>query len=92
MSTARFEIVIPPAELDTVDSWDKNLKSRFIKACCLASGNLFHPSLHTEKIEIGGRPALRSRMDDAHRIHFEIPASGQLRIRAVGGHRLEGIG
>ncbi|MBI2889956.1 MAG: hypothetical protein HYY13_04130 [Nitrospirae bacterium] len=76
-----------------MDGWDKNAKSRFIKACRLASVDLSHPSLHTKKVVLpDGSPAIRCRIDDFHRIHFNPPTGGQLRIREVGGHRLEGIG
>ncbi len=93
MSASRFDIVIPSAVLDVVDAWDKGRKSKFIKVCRLASVNLFHPSLNTKKVNLQtGEPALRCRVDDHYRVHFDPPAGGQLKVRDTGPHRLEGMG
>lgn len=51
---------MPPSAWDTVDSWDKSLKVRFVKTCRLVSVDLAYPSLRTEKIKgPGGEPLLR---------------------------------
>jgi len=76
---------------DELDSYDKNLKSKFIRAFRFMSKNVHHPSLHTEVLRRGSDILYRARVDPNYRIHFDQPES-YYRILAVGPHRLQGIG
>ena len=76
---------------DDLDSYDKNLKGKFIRAFRFISRDLQHPSLHIEVIRRGDDILYRARVDPTHRIHFE-QQGGFYRILAVGPHRLQGIG
>jgi len=52
------------------------------------------PGLGAEKIKIKGEPVIRCRIDRAYRIHFNPLDSKEAKIviRAIGPHKLEGIG
>jgi mRNA-degrading endonuclease RelE of RelBE toxin-antitoxin system len=84
-------ILIPPSVWDELDSFDKNLKTKFIRAFKLISRNLGHPSLHIEIIKAQNTSFYRARVDPSHRIHFELK-DHYYAILAVGSHRLQGIG
>ncbi len=84
-------ILIGTEVWDELDSYDKNLKSKFIRAFRFLSRNLEHPSLHTELLRRGEAIIYRARVDPNYRIHFERQG-GLYRIIAVGPHRLQGIG
>ncbi len=84
-------ILIASEIWDELDSYDKNLKSKFIRAFRFISKDLQHPSLHIEAVRRGNEILYRARVDLKYRIHFEIEAN-HYRILAVGPHRLQGIG
>ena len=84
-------ILIASETWDQLDSYDKNLKSKFIRAFRFISRNLQHPSLRIEIIRRGSDVIYRARVDPTHRIHFEQQGAFY-RILAVGPHRLQGIG
>ena len=76
---------------DELDSYDKNLKSRFIRAFRFISRDIGHPSLRLELVKSDLGSFYRARVDDAHRIHFEVWGDYYL-ILAIGPHRLQGVG
>ena len=76
---------------DELDSYDKNLKSKCIRAFRFISRDIGHPSLRLEIVKTGSGSFYRARVDDAHRIHFEVWDNYYL-ILALGPHRLQGIG
>ena len=84
-------ILIGPAIWDEVDSFDKNLKSKFIRAFRFLSRDISHPSLQVEYINDGDRSFCRARVDPKRRFHFELTDLHHV-ILAVGPHRLQGIG
>jgi mRNA-degrading endonuclease RelE of RelBE toxin-antitoxin system len=86
-------ILIPYRVWEDLDSYDKNLKSKFIRAFRFLSRDINHPSLRVEVIKEGGgaRSYFRIRVGPQYRIHFELQANFYS-ILAVGPHRLEGIG
>ena len=84
-------ILVGPGIWEELDSYDKNLKSKFIRAFRLLSRDLSHPSLHAEFIKRAGAPFYRVRVDPKYRIHFERRDDCYV-ILAVGPHHLEGIG
>jgi len=84
-------ILIASEIWDELDSYDKNLKSKFIRAFRFISKNLQHPSLHVEAIRRGTEMFYRARVDLKYRIHFDIEEN-HYRILAVGPHHLQGIG
>lgn len=90
METSR-PILIASEIWDELDSYDKNLQSKFIRALRFISRNLQHPSLHIEMIRRGNNVVYRARVDPTHRIHFE-QQEGFYRVLALGPHRLQGIG
>ena len=88
---ARRPILVPPLVWDALDSFEKNLQSKVIKALRLISRDLGHPSLHIEIIKSHDRAFYRARVDPKYRIHFEL--SGRCyAILAIGPHHLQGIG
>jgi hypothetical protein len=84
-------ILIGPAIWAELDSFDKNLKSKFIRAFRFLSRDINHPSLQVEYINDGDRSFYRARIDLKRRFHFELTGSNYV-ILAVGPHRLQGIG
>jgi hypothetical protein len=84
-------ILIATEIWDELDSYDKNLKSKFIRAFRFISRDVQHPSLRTEVIRRGDTLLFRSRVDPSYRIHFDQQGAFY-RILAVGPHRLQGIG
>jgi hypothetical protein len=84
-------ILVGPAIWDELDSSDKNLKSKFIRAFRFLSRDINHPSLHVEYISAGERSFYRARVDPKRRFHFELKESHYV-IIAIGPHRLQGIG
>ena len=84
-------IIIASGIRDELDSYDKNLKSKFIRAFRFISKDLQHPSLQTETIKRGINSFYKVRVDPKYRIHFELKDNYYL-ILAVGPHRLQGIG
>lgn len=76
---------------EKLDSYDKNLKSKFIRAFRFLSKDLGHPSLRVETVHEGGRSFWRARVDLKYRVHFEIREADFL-ILDIGPHRLQGIG
>jgi len=74
-----------------LDSYDKNLKSKFIRAFRSISRDIGHPSLRLELVKSGAGSFYRARVDDAYRVHFEVWSDYYL-ILAIGAHRLQGIG
>ena len=83
-------ILIPSRVWDELDSYEKNLQSKFIRTFRLVSRNLGHPSL-VELISQGRESFYRVRVDPNYRIHLELYDNYYL-ILAIGPHRLEGIG
>ena len=88
---ARRPILIPPRVWDELDSYEKNLQSKFIKAFRLISKDLAHPSLHIEVVRIKGAALYRARVDAQFRVHFELSGNFYA-VVAVGPHHLQGIG
>jgi len=84
-------IPIPPRVWDELDSYEKNLKSKFIRAFRFLSRDISHPSLQVELIKAGDDSFYRARVDPQYRIHFERTGS-YYAILAIGTHRLQGIG
>ena len=76
---------------EELDSYDKNLKSKFIRAFRFLSTDMSHPSLCVETVKAPGSSFYRARVDLNHRVHFEVRGDYYL-ILAVGPHRLQGIG
>ena len=89
--TARRPLLIASHIWDELDSYDKNLKSKFIRAFRFISRDIGHPSLRLELVKTGTGSFYRARVNDAHRIHFEVWSDYYL-ILAIGAHRLQGIG
>ena len=88
---ARRAILIPPHLWDELDSYEKNLQSKFIKAFRLISRDVGHPSLRIEIIKLQGRALYRARVDQQHRVHFELNGN-YYAILAISPHNLQGIG
>ncbi len=84
-------ILVPPRIWELLDSYDKNLKSKFIRAFRFLSSNMGHPSLRIEIIKEGKDAFYRGRVDPQYRFHFELRESYYV-ILAIGTHRLQGIG
>jgi len=84
-------ILIGPPIWEQLDSYDKNLKSKFIRAFRFLSLNMGHPSLQVELIRVGNDRFYRARVDRNYRIHFERREDYHL-ILAIGPHRLQAIG
>ena len=76
---------------EVFDSYDKNLKSKFIRAFRFLSKDMGHPSLLVELVRTGGDSFYRARVDPKYRIHFERVEAYYV-ILAVGPHRLQGVG
>jgi hypothetical protein len=83
-------ITIGPAIWEELDCFDKNLKSKFIRAFRFLSRDIHHPSLQVEYINEGDRSFYRARVDPKRRFHFELKEPHYV-IIAVGPHRLQGI-
>lgn len=90
-SPDKRSILIPPHLWDELDSYEKNLQSKFIKAFRLISKNIGHPSLRLEIIKQNGQGFYRARVDQRYRIHFELTGN-YYAILAIGPHNLRGIG
>jgi mRNA-degrading endonuclease RelE of RelBE toxin-antitoxin system len=84
-------LLIGPRVREDLDSFDKNLRSKFIRAFRFLRRDMLHPSLQTEVIKEGGDAFYRARVDPEYRIHFEFHDTYYL-ILAVGPHRLQRIG
>ena len=84
-------ILVGPAIWDELDSFDKNLKSKFVRAFRFLSRDINHPSLQVEYINDGERSFYRARVDPKRRFHFELKETCYI-IIAIGPHRLQGIG
>ena len=86
-------ILVPYRVWEDLDSYDKNLKSKFIRTFKFLSRDMHHPSLQIELIREKGpsQPYYRIRVDPQYRIHFDI-REGHFLILAIGPHRLQGIG
>ena len=84
-------ILVPPRIWQGLDSFDKNLKSKSIRACKFISLELGHPSLQIKLVKVQNVSVYRARVDPQHRIHFELAGNHYL-ILEIGGHRLQGIG
>ena len=84
-------LTIGPQIWDLLDSYDKNLKSKFIRAFRFISRDIGHPSLHLEVVKAGKEAFFRVHVDPKYRIHFELKDNYYL-ILAIGPHRLQGIG
>jgi hypothetical protein len=76
---------------DELDSYDKKLQSKFIKAFRLISRDLAHPSLHIEVVKIKGAALYRARVDAQFRVHLELIGDFYA-VVAIGPHHLQGIG
>ena len=76
---------------DELDSYDKNLKSKFIRAFRFLSRDLSHPSLRTEYVKVGDASFYRARVDPKYRLHFERHETHYV-ILAIGPHRLQEVG
>ena len=87
----RRSILVGPGIREQLDSYDKNLKSKFIRAFRFLSKDLGHPSLHAETVKMGAVTFYRVRVDLNHRIHLELKGDFYL-VLAIGPHRLQGIG
>ena len=90
-SPTKRAILIPPHLWDELDSYEKNLQSKFIKAFRLISKDAGHPSLHIEIIKQYGQAFYRARVDQRYRVHFEV-RGGYYAVLAIGPHSLQGIG
>ncbi len=84
-------ILVPAKIWALLDSYDKNLKSKFIRAFRFLSSDMGHPSLRIELIKEGKDAFYRGRVDPQYRFHFEL-WENYYRILAVGPHHLQGIG
>ena len=89
--TQRRLLLIGSNIWDELDSYDKNLKSKFIRAFRLVSRDIGHPSLRLELVKSSVGSFYRARVDEGHRIHFEVWKEYYL-ILAIGPYRLQGIG
>ena len=90
-SPNKRSILIPSHLWDELDSYEKNLQSKFIKAFRLISRDLGHPSLRIEIIKQYGQALYRARVDQQYRVHFELRGS-YYAVLAIGPHSLQGIG
>ena len=90
-SPIRRAILIPPHLWDELDSYEKNLQSKFIKAFRLITKDAGHPSLRIEIINQHGQAVYRARVDQRYRVHFELKGN-YYAILAICPHRLQGIG
>ena len=88
---ASLPILVPPRIWQELDSYEKNLKSKFIRAFKFISLDLGHPSLQIKLVKVQNVPVYRVRVDPQHRIHFELAGHYYL-ILEIGGHQLQGIG
>ena len=88
---AERPILVPPRIWEELDSYEKNLQAKLIRALRSVSMDLTHPSLRVEIIPQGQRSFYQVRVDSAHRIHFELLENCYV-ILAIGPHRLQGIG
>ena len=86
-------ILVPYKVWEDLDSYDKNVKSKFVRTFRFLSRDINHPSLRVEVIrEAGGSETyFRIRVDPQYRIHCELQANCY-HILVVGPHRLQGIG
>jgi Txe/YoeB family toxin of Txe-Axe toxin-antitoxin module len=84
-------LLIGPPVWDELDSFDKNLKSKCVRAFRFLSRDITHPSLQVEYVKAEGREFYRGRIDQKHRFHFERHAT-HYAILAISPHRLQGIG
>ncbi len=84
-------ILVGPRIWEELDSYDKNLKSKFIRAFRFLSGDMGHPSLRSELVREGSDTYWRARVGPQYRFHFEIRENYYV-ILAIGPHRLQGIG
>jgi len=76
---------------DELESYEKNLQSKFVKAFRLISKDLGHPSLRIEAVKIKGGAFYRARVSAQFRMHFELRGTFYA-VVAIGPHDLQGIG
>lgn len=71
----------------------KHIQAKLYETITIYIKNQKHPSLGAEIIDKNGERFIRCRISDFYRVHFKPFDSkkSQLVIRAVGGHKLEGI-
>ena len=84
-------ILVGPAIWDELDSFDKNIKSKFVRAFRFLSRDIDYPSLQVEYLKAGDRSYYRARVEPKRRFHFELQGSHYV-ILAIGPHRLQGFG
>jgi mRNA-degrading endonuclease RelE of RelBE toxin-antitoxin system len=84
-------LLIGPRVWEQLDSYEKNLKSKFIRAFRFLSLDMSHPSLRVELIQLRNDRFYRARVGPDYRIHFDRKEDYHL-ILAIGPHHLEGIG
>jgi mRNA-degrading endonuclease RelE of RelBE toxin-antitoxin system len=76
---------------EDLDSYDKNLKSKFVRAFRFLSRDMTHPSLRAEVVREGGDTFWRARVGPNYRFHFELKEPHYV-ILAISPHRLQRIG
>ncbi|HXX24182.1 MAG TPA: hypothetical protein VEO19_13620 [Terriglobia bacterium] len=84
-------VLIGPAIWNELDSFAKNLKSKFIRTFRFLSRDINHPSLQVELVKSRDTRFYRARVDPRYRFHFDRLETHYL-ILAIGPHSLQGIG
>ena len=84
-------ITIGPVIWEELDTFDKNLKSKFVRAFRFLSREINQPSLQVEYLKAGNRSFYRARVDLRYRFHLGLK-DPHYAIIAVGPLRLQGIG
>ncbi len=84
-------ILVGPRIWEDLDSYDKILKSKFIRTFRFISEDVGHPSLPTEVVHGGVDTFDCARVDPKYRIHFEL-RYGYYLILVIVPHPLLGIG
>jgi len=92
LETRTVTIQVPPTVWDSVAALPREVVIKFVKCCRLISRDLRHPSLGAEIVKVGDDRFVRCRIDLEHRIHMTIPSAGIVALRAVGRHKIEGVG
>lgn len=64
----------------------KPLKTKAMKKIALFLENLFHPSLHTEKLEPRKKNIWSFRLDRNHRVIFTFPEADTILFLNIGPH------
>lgn len=93
-SLSNIETIFSYRVLQQFAELPKNIKSKVPSTLTRLSKNPDHPGLRLEKISNANETFYRCRIDQKYRIHLNFSGSDpvKLTIRAIGGHRLEGIG